>query len=127
MSDKDAALREMREVNRTFEQEVVGRGDFSAIDRVYTRDATILPPGGQVVTGRDAIRSFWQQAAKDLGVTSIRLDPFEVEVAGDTAYEVARGEVGTTGGAIPIKYIVVWRREDGAWRWHRDIWNTSSA
>ena len=23
------------------------------------------------------------------------------------------------------KYIVVWKREGDAWRWHRDIWNSS--
>jgi ketosteroid isomerase-like protein len=122
----EATLRAMREVNRTFEEEVVGRGDFAALDRVYTRDARILPPGGEMVEGLDAIRAFWTQAAKGLGVTHVRLNPFEAEVAGDIAYEVARGEVGTAQGAIPIKYIVVWKRQDGAWRWHRDIWNTSA-
>ncbi len=122
----EATLRAMREVNRTFEEEVVGRGDFAALDRVYTRDARILPPGGEMVEGLDAIRAFWKQAAKDLGVTHVRLNPFEAEVTGDIAYEVARGEVGTAQGALPIKYIVVWKRQDGAWRWHRDIWNASA-
>jgi hypothetical protein len=23
------------------------------------------------------------------------------------------------------KYIVIWKRENGAWKWHRDIWNSS--
>jgi len=121
----DAAMRDMREVNRVFTEEVVGRGDFAALDRVYTRDAKILPPGGQVIEGLGPIRDFWRQAAQDLGVTHVRLDPFEVEVHGDCAHEVARGEVGTANGPVPIKYIVVWKRQDGAWRWHRDIWNLS--
>ncbi len=122
----EATLRAMREVNRLFMEEVVGRGDFAALDRIYTRDARILPPGGEMVEGIENIRAFWRQAAKDLGVTSVRLDPFEVEAAGDFAFEVARGEVGTTKGAMPIKYIVVWKRQDGNWRWHRDIWNGSA-
>jgi ketosteroid isomerase-like protein len=124
MSDP-AALREMREVNRIFDEEVIGRGDFAALDRIYTRDAKILPPGGEVIEGLGAIRDFWQAAARDLGATYCRLNPFEVELHGDTAHEVARGEVGTAKGAVPIKYIVVWKRQDGAWRWHRDIWNLS--
>jgi ketosteroid isomerase-like protein len=66
----EATLRAMREVNRTFEEEVVGRGGFAALDRVYTRDARVLPPGGEMVEGLDAIRAFWTQAAKDLGVTT---------------------------------------------------------
>ncbi|MBV1797895.1 DUF4440 domain-containing protein [Siccirubricoccus sp. G192] len=122
----EATLRDMREVNRIFDEVVIQQGDFAALDRVYTSDAIILPPGGEIVSGRDSIRRFWQQAARELGATSCRLNPFEVEVVGDMAYEVARGEVGTANGAIPIKYIVLWKREGGAWKWHRDIWNASA-
>lgn len=24
------------------------------------------------------------------------------------------------------KYVVVWKKEDGQWRLHRDIWNTKA-
>ena len=33
----------IRETNRVFEEEVVGRRNFGALERVYTRDARILP------------------------------------------------------------------------------------
>jgi hypothetical protein len=44
MSD-DGLRAGMAATNRIFEEEVVGRRDFGALDRVYTRDARILPPG----------------------------------------------------------------------------------
>jgi ketosteroid isomerase-like protein len=25
------------------------------------------------------------------------------------------------------KYVVIWKREDGAWKLHRDIWTTSAS
>ncbi|MBW8268676.1 YybH family protein [Caldovatus aquaticus] len=115
MADQ-AALRAMREVNRLFEEEVVGKGDFAALDRIYTPDARLLPPDGAMVEGIENIRAFWRQVEQDLGVTSVRLEPFEAEAAGDTAYEVGRGEVGTASGAVRIQYMVVWKRQDGAWR-----------
>ncbi|MFC7608675.1 YybH family protein [Teichococcus aestuarii] len=81
----------MDEVNRIFEEQVVGQGRFEALDQVYTRDALILPPGGEAVQGLEAIRAFWQQAARSLGVTACRLRPFETTILGEMACEVARG------------------------------------
>ena len=27
---------------------------------------------------------------------------------------------------MSVKYVVVWKRENGAWKWHVDIWNPSA-
>lgn len=124
---RDAAARQaMDEVNRIFEEQVVGQGRFEALDQVYTRDALILPPGGEAVQGLEAIRAFWQQAARSLGVTACRLRPFETTILGELACEVARGEIVTGSATIPIQYVVLWKCGDGGWKWHRDIWNTSA-
>lgn len=39
-------------------------------------------------------------------------------------YIVASG--GQATNAV-VKYVVVWKRVDGQWRLHRDIWNTMPA
>ncbi len=122
----DDTLAKMKEVNRIFDEEICQRKNFDALSKVYTEDATILPAGGDVISGLENIRRFWADACRALKVTHCRLDPFEVEVLGDTAFEVARGEVGTENGAVPIKYVVVWKRRGGQWRWHRDIWNMNT-
>jgi len=116
----------MREVNRIFEEEVCAGGRFAALERVYTRDAIILPPGQQSVSGIEGIIGFWADTCRSLKVRSCSLRPYEVAVAGDTAYEVANGEVGTENGPVPLKYVVIWKKEGGSWKWHRDIWNLNS-
>ena len=118
---------EMREVNRTFD-EVMASGDVAALDRVYARDAQILPPGAEPVRGLEGIRGFWRSARESLNVTGCTLTTLELQMEGDMAYEVGRADLTTSASSAPIvvKYLVAWRRTGGAWRWHVDIWNTNS-
>jgi ketosteroid isomerase-like protein len=60
---------------------------------------------------------------KDLTLTTL-----EVEAHGDTAHEVGTWAVkGADGAAVDTgRYIVIWKKEGGAWRLHRDIWNSST-
>ena len=121
------ALDAMRETNRIFEQEVVARGDFDALDRVYTSGARILPPGAEMISGRENIKNFWKAAIAAMGVTSGKLETVEAETSGDAIFEIGRAElVFAAGGAVTVKYVVVWKQEDGAWKWHVDIWNPNS-
>jgi ketosteroid isomerase-like protein len=118
------ALRELHATNRIFEEEVVGKGDFAALDRVYTTTARILPPGSDVMAGIENIRSFWMKAAADLGVTAIQLRTAEVRFVDETAIEIGRATMATTtAGEMNVKYVVVWKFETGTWKWDIDIWN----
>mgnify|MGYP000571897439 CR=1 FL=1 len=83
---------EFRATNRVFEEEVVGRGDFGALERVYTRDARVLPPGAPTVMGLPAIADSWRGAAEALGVQGVRLRTVSLDVLGDRAQEVGRKE-----------------------------------
>jgi ketosteroid isomerase-like protein len=118
----------IRETNRVFEEEVVGRRNFGALERVYTRDARILPPNAPAVTGRAAITEFWRGAVTSLNVQSLRLRTTSLDVFGDRAQEVGRAELSMEGGGAPttLKYVVLWKREDGDWRLDVDIWNADS-
>lgn len=118
-----------RATNRVFEEEVVGRGDFGALSRVYAREARILPPGAPMVAGLEGITDFWKQAASALGVEAVKLNTVTLDVLGDRAQEVGRADLTLAGHDAPVelKYVVLWKREDGGWRWDVDIWNTSAA
>ena len=106
--------------------------DATGLANLYTEDAMLLPPDAVRLDGRQAIEQFWQGAI-DAGVSSMVLETVEVEVTGDTAYEVGilsldvpgeNGELNSVSG----KYIVIWKYgEDGEWRLHRDIWNVNPA
>ncbi len=124
MSPQSAA--DLRKTNQIFEDEVVGKGDFGALDRVYTRNARILPPGAEMIEGREAIKEFWPKAAAALEATAVKLRTVDVEFVGDTAVEIGRATIVTKSGSFDVKYVVVWKQEDGAWKWHIDIWNPVS-
>ncbi|SRR5581483_1303473 len=102
------------------------RGDGKAIGELYTASAEAFPPNGEVVRGREAIARFWQSVI-DGGIKGVAVTTLETEAQGDLAYEVGRYALTGEGGK-PVdqgKYVVVWKREDGQWKLHRDIWNTS--
>jgi len=121
------AAPDIRATNRIFEEEVVGKGDFGALSRVYTHDARILPPGTEMITGLEPIKAFWKGAAAALGVTGVKLTTVEMEFLSDTAVEIGRATLNPgQASAVDVKYVVVWKKEDGSWKWHIDIWNAVS-
>lgn len=115
---------QLNATNRIFEDEVVGQGNFDALERVYTSGARVLPPGSEIVTGLENIKAFWAGAAAAMGVQSLKLRTVELEFAGETAVEIGRADIVTGSGTIEVKYVVVWKKEDGRWKWDIDIWNT---
>jgi len=51
----------------------------------------------------------------------------DFEQAGDTGYEVGEATLAVTSGTAVVKFVVVWKKLDGKWLLHRDIWNTKGA
>ena len=39
-------------------------------------------------------------------------------------HEVGEAQLTLGSGTAVAKYVVVWKKADGQWRLHRDIWNT---
>ena len=120
---------DIQQTNRTFEQDVVAKRKIDALDLVYTVNARILPPGAEMVSGRENIKKFWRSAIEGLNVASAKLETLDFESLGDTGFEIGRASLRfTPPGSEPmlLKYVVVWKREDGAWKWHVDIWNPNS-
>lgn len=98
--------------------------DIDALVALYTNDARLLPPNGELSRGSDAVRAqFGTMIDAGLGgeLTSI-----EVRVSGDIAHNVgtytlrAGDELADVG-----KFIETWQRgDDGQWRIANDIWNS---
>jgi ketosteroid isomerase-like protein len=123
----DAVLAAMRQTNDLFNAEVGANRNVEALDRVYTTDARILPPGAPMIEGRAQIKSFWATALAGMDVKSVTLATVYAESAGDTVVEIGRAEITTNGGqTVPVKYVVHWQQEDGLWKWHTDIWNLNA-
>ncbi len=110
-------------VNKQF-MDGVANGDAAAVAAVYATDGWALPPGGPIIKGRDAIQQLWQGVI-DSGVKHAELETIDLDVHGDDAVEVGQGALFVAGGQLAgrVKYIVVWKRVHGEWRYYRDIWN----
>lgn len=111
--------------NRRF-MEAFGRGDAASVAQLYTSGAQLLPAHSDVVSGASAIQSFWQ-GAMDMGLEEVVLETLELETHGETANEVGRYTLKAAGGQLADtgKYVVIWKRDGGSWKLHRDIWTTS--
>jgi uncharacterized protein (TIGR02246 family) len=112
-------------VEKTFMAAYNG-GNASSLAALYTTDGQIMPPNTEAVAGHPALealfRSFWNE-----GYTVIELETVEAEGSGDIAYEVGKYTLSGEAGKVPDhgKYIVVWRKVDGHWKLHRDIFNSN--
>ena len=104
------------------------RGDAADIVDFYTDKAMLLPAGSDFIQGKRDIEAYWQ-AAIDMGIKNIKLDLLELEQHGDTAIEMSKYTMSSADDqAIDQgKGIVIWKYEGGAWKLHRDIWNSSIA
>ena len=55
----------------------------------------------------------------------VALQTTKVESAGDLAYEDGTVKLVAADGRVSEdRYVVVWKREGGRWKLHRDIWNS---
>ena len=102
------------------------RGDAAALADLYTENGQLLPVGSDFVTGKEAIRDFWQ-GVMDMGIKSAKLETIEVEGHGDTTIEAGKYTLrGESGNVLDRgKYIVIWKQQIGQWKMHRDIWTSS--
>lgn len=98
-------------------------GDAAAIGGFYTEDGALLPPGGAIVSGREAIAAHYARAFGQ-GVSNLRFRVLEIRQAGpQTAVEI--GETRVTGGDSEIdgRYVHVWVLQDEGWMLSRDMYH----
>lgn len=99
----------------------------TAMGNFYTSDARLMPPNSDVVQGSNAIGTFWK-GAYESGVKKAKLETMEAEQNGSQVVEVGKYTLyGANDAQVDTgKYIVIWKREAGQLKLHRDIWNTST-
>lgn len=102
-------------------------GDYGALANSYTSDGVILPPGADIIKGREAIKQRWI-LPEGVSVPYHKITPAEINVLGDHAYDIGYYEGRTIrkdGSEVSWKgkYLIVWRKEDGEWKIYADAWN----
>ncbi len=122
---KEDPKKAIEEANRAFSA-AYAKGDPKATAAMYTEKAKLLPPNAKVVEGRDAIEQFWK-SAMDAGIKEVELTTVEAEAFGDTIVEQGTAILYGKDKVVADrgKYFVVWKKDVGKWKLHRDFWNSS--
>jgi ketosteroid isomerase-like protein len=104
--------------------EVLVSGDAERLGDLYTRDAELLPPDDDFVTGAPAVVAYWQGVV-EAGIESVDIEARDVERHDEMAMRTGEARMKDTAGeeTTHVKFIEVWKLEDGTWRIHRDVWN----
>jgi ketosteroid isomerase-like protein len=104
------------------------RGDAAGMADQYVADATLVPPNGRLITGREAILAFWTPRNPEFRTLAHSLTTDRLEVSGDVAVEVGTWRQESQLRDEPPRqsagrYLVVWRHQpDGAWKMQFDGW-----
>lgn len=104
-------------------------GDFAKLASFYTENAKLLPPGSEMLTGRESIQNFWK-GASEMGIKAVKIETLDVTPSEEIAVENGRYTLTiqpdeNTSVEEVGKYVVVWKFDDN-WKLHVDVWNSDS-
>ena len=70
--------------------------------------------------------NFWKMVM-DMGIKEVHLNTSEIDEMGETAIEVGEYQLSGANNTLMDqgKYLVVWKKDMGTWKLHKDIWNTN--
>lgn len=100
--------------------------DAIGLANLYTVNGILLPPGNELIQGRENILEYWQDNMK-LCYLKVNLEILEVEQHDDTAIETGKYLMMGEGRKVLDQgnYLVVWKLEYEQWKIHRKIFNSN--
>jgi uncharacterized protein (TIGR02246 family) len=103
-------------------------GDLERVVELYSASAILMPPDGEPIEGREAIRAHYRRIFSRFTLEAT-LDSDETVVCGDWAFDRGRThvrskskETGDTNEAHD-KYVMILHRDATGWQIARLIWN----
>ncbi len=101
--------------------------DAAGVAALYTEDAQLLPPDAEIVEGRAAIQEFIARTNPPGGPT-LEIATVETLMFGDHAHRQGSYRLGGSGGGLPAagKFIELWKKVDGQWLLHREMWSANT-
>jgi ketosteroid isomerase-like protein len=105
--------------------DLITKGDSVGAANAYTKDGKFMAANMPAVAGTNNLTSFWGGFISGVGGV-ITLTTLEVWGNEDYITEEGLFEIKSKDGAQldKGKYIVLWKKEEGKWKLHRDIGNT---
>lgn len=124
----DEARKAIDEQNKTY-GDCFARLDSAAFLDRYTSDACLMPPGAPAMCGKEGINGFFQYSTKNMGVRNIAITTDELMGSEDAMVEIGQyelfGDSAKTKSMEKGKFMVVWKKDNGKWKMHRDIFNNT--
>ena len=121
----EADLRaQIEKVDKSWEK-ANNAGDAAALTALYTKDAVIMPPGADPVSGTKAIQAMF--TADVAQGAQMALTQKDVTGFGDYALETG-SFVATTKDGKHLdhgSFMTFLKKEGGSWKIYRDTWNSS--
>lgn len=109
------------------------QGNFKGMADTYTEDALLFPPGKDIVVGKAAILSFWENLPKTI-LLSHKTVPEKIIIKGKEAHDYgyyfvqSQKEGEAPGPVFSAKYYIIWVKDkDRGWKMKMDMWNSRNA
>ena len=122
--DLSTAKKEIEAANQEL-TEYLAKGDSVGMASSYSKDGAFMGSNSPAIRGKENLTSFWGGFIRS-GNGGISLTT--LEVWGDENYITEEGlfEIKPKDGPVVDKgkYIVIWKKEDGKWKLHRDMSNS---
>ncbi len=125
-SNKDAS-KIIYKVEQAYE-DAYNKKDATAVSMLYAENGSELPPGADMITGRENIKKLLQNNLAQ-GATNLQIDPISFEIKGDLGYQVGKFQIDvpTKEGKIMTvkgKYVsIVTKTTKGNWLIKYHIFN----
>ncbi len=98
--------------------------DSVGLANLYSQDAKFMMNGAPAISGRKSIQSVLS-GLMNSGVS--RIDLITIDVWGTENLITEEGELKLFVGDDEVdqgKYLILWKKEDGKWKFFRDIFNS---
>ena len=101
--------------------------DAAGIAALYTEDAQLLPPDQEIIDGRAAIQEFFARTNPP-GSAAIEIATVETLVLGGYAHRQGSFRfMGSGNGSVAAgKFLELWKKVDGKWLIHREMWSANA-
>ena len=130
MKQEDSAVSAILERYKVWMHAIRTR-DLEAILDIYADDASYMPLGRPVFTGKKALREIWAAYLQRDGFTATYLPKVHLSESGDMAYDIGQYRITMNKDGHPVafegKYVVVWKRVGQYWKAAVDIDNDNGA